>query len=61
MKTAKKNYSFRFQEGVISDIQKIAEKENRTATNLIETVLIKYTKDHERHNRNRDPKKTTEG
>lgn len=42
---AKKNYSFRFKEGVLSDLQKIADKQNRTVTNLIETILIKFVKD----------------
>lgn len=39
---AKKNYSFRLQEGVISNIQVIAKKQNRTVTNLVETILIEY-------------------
>ena len=41
---AKKNYSFRFKEDVMNDIQKIADQENRTSTNLIETVLIDMVK-----------------
>lgn len=46
MSKAKKNYSFRFKEGVMSDLQKIADKENRTVTNLIETILIKFVYEH---------------
>ncbi len=41
---AKKNYSFRFKEDVMNDIQKIADDENRTSTNLIETTLIELVK-----------------
>lgn len=48
MSKAKKNYSFRFKDGVMSDLQKIADKENRTSTNLIETILINFTKNYER-------------
>lgn len=42
MRTAKKNYSFRLSEGVMTSIQKIAAQENRTVTNFIETLLIRY-------------------
>ena len=48
---AKKNYSFRFKEGVMSDLQKIADKLNRTATNLIETILIKFVEDEKDKNK----------
>ncbi len=43
--SAKKNYSFRFQESVINDIKKIVEidkEANRDSTNLIETILIRF-------------------
>lgn len=42
MKKAKKVYSFRLSEGVMTQAQKMADKENRTVTNFIETLLIRY-------------------
>lgn len=51
MSKAKKNYSFRFKEGVMSDLQKIADKLNRTTTNLIETILIKFVEDEKDKNK----------
>lgn len=45
--SAKKNYSFRFQEWVMDDVKAIVEidkEANRDATNLIETLLIAFIK-----------------
>lgn len=40
----KKQYNFRFdQENVETNWQKVAEMENRSLTNLIETVMNAYT------------------
>lgn len=41
---SKKNYSFRFKEDIMDKIQELADEENRTGTNLIETVLIDHIK-----------------
>jgi hypothetical protein len=38
---AKKQYNFRFDEKLMEQIQKLADKDNRTATNYIETLLKK--------------------
>ena len=41
MKKQKKIFSFRFEEGVIEEAKKQADKENRTLTNWIETLIKK--------------------
>lgn len=50
MKTTKKPYTFRFDEKMMNKLKSIAVKENRKLTNLIETILINFTKqkDNER-------------
>jgi hypothetical protein len=38
----KKQFSFRFDEKAVKDWSKVATMENRSLTNLIETVMIQY-------------------
>lgn len=38
----KKQYNFRFDEAAVNEWQKVAELENRSLTNLIETVMKQY-------------------
>lgn len=38
----KKPYSIRIEDKIIKQLEKIAEKENRTVANLIETALKQY-------------------
>lgn len=38
----KKQYNFRFDEEAVNEWQKVAELENRSLTNLIETVMKQY-------------------
>lgn len=38
----KKQYNFRFDEEAVNEWQKVAELENRSLTNLIETVMKHY-------------------
>jgi predicted HicB family RNase H-like nuclease len=42
---AKKPYNFRFEEKLIEQVQKLADKDNRTLTNFIETLLMKVVED----------------
>jgi hypothetical protein len=42
---AKKQYNFRFEEKLIEQVQKLADKDNRTLTNFIETLLMKVVED----------------
>ena len=42
MSTEKKVYSFRFDEKMILEIRKHAEKENRSLSNFMETILKNY-------------------
>lgn len=37
---AKKNYTWKFEEGLVSKIQQLAEKEHRSLTNYIEVMFI---------------------
>jgi glucose-6-phosphate 1-dehydrogenase len=38
----KKQYNFRFDDEAVNDWQKVADLENRSLTNLIETVMKQY-------------------
>ena len=40
---AKKNYTWKLEEELVSKIQKLAEKEHRSLTNYIEVMFIKHT------------------
>ncbi len=40
----KKPFNHRLDETLINNMKKVAKKENRTVTNLIETVMGKYCK-----------------
>lgn len=40
---AKKNYTWKLEEDLVSKIQKLAEKEHRSLTNYIEVMFIKHT------------------
>lgn len=48
----KKMHTFRFAIALIDKIRAIAAKQNRTMTNLIETILIKFVDDNEKNNIN---------
>lgn len=43
---SKKPISVRIDETLLEDMQKVSEKENRSLTNLIETVMRDYCKVH---------------
>lgn len=57
----RKMHSFRFNDPLIDKVRGIATKENRTVTNLIETVLIKFTEDYEKDNIKRPMGKSSKG
>lgn len=38
----KKTYSFRFDEAMVAKLKAYAEAENRTLSNMIETILLQY-------------------
>jgi len=40
---AKKNYTWKLEEELVSKIQKLAEKEHRSLTNYIEVMFIERT------------------
>ena len=42
----KKVYSVRLNEELLEELKKIAEKENRSLSNLVETVLKKYVSEN---------------
>ncbi len=41
---AKKNFTWKLEEELVSKIQKLAEKEHRSLTNYIEVMLIEKAK-----------------
>ena len=45
----RKMHTMRLNESLIEKVRDIATKENRTATNLIETVLLKFVEDYEKN------------
>ncbi len=48
MGVEKKVYSFRFDEEMVDKLRSYAREENRTVSNLIETILLKYLSDREK-------------
>lgn len=38
----KKTYSFRFDEEMVEQLRGYAKQENRTISNMIETILLQY-------------------
>lgn len=42
---AKKQFNFRFEEKLMDQVQKLAEKDHRTLTNYIELVLMKHVEE----------------
>lgn len=38
----KKTYSFRFEEEMVEKLRNYAASENRTLSNMIETILLQY-------------------
>lgn len=46
-KNLKKLYSFRTTEELIENLNKIAEKENRTRNNLIEKILMDFVQNYQ--------------
>ncbi len=51
MGVEKKVYSFRFDEEMVDKLRSYAREENRTVSNLIETILLKYLSNREREER----------
>ena len=43
---AKKNYTWKLDEDLVSKIQKLAEKEHRSLTNYIEVMFIEKSQSH---------------
>ncbi len=48
MGVEKKVYSFRFDEEMVDRLRSYARAENRTVSNLVETILLKYLSDREK-------------
>ncbi len=48
MGVEKKVYSFRFDEEMVDKLRSYAREENRTVSNLIETILLQYLSNRER-------------
>ncbi len=48
MGVEKKVYSFRFDEEMVDRLRGYAREENRTVSNLIETILLQYLSARER-------------
>jgi len=48
MGVEKKVYSFRFDEEMVDKLRSYAREENRTVSNLIETILLQYLSDREK-------------
>jgi predicted transcriptional regulator len=46
----KKNTSVRLDEDLIDALKSVADQQNRTFNNLIETALLTYCKQHENEN-----------
>lgn len=38
----KKTFSFRFDESMVDKLKSYAEAENRTLSNMVETILLQY-------------------
>ena len=43
----KKTYSFRLEDELVEALRKLAEKENRKLSNMVETILKKYVEEHQ--------------
>ena len=41
----KKTYSFRLEDELVEELRKLAAQENRTLSNMVETILKKYVED----------------
>ena len=42
----KKTYSFRLEDELVEALRRLAEKENRKLSNMVETILKKYVDEH---------------
>jgi len=47
----KKTYSFRFSEEMVDKLRVYAKEENRTISNMIETILLQYLSKRESEER----------
>lgn len=47
----KKVYSFRFSEEMVEKLRACAEAENRTLSNMIETILLQYLSNRDEENK----------
>lgn len=45
MGVEKKTFSFRFNEDMVDQLRICAKRENRTLSNLVETILLNYLRD----------------
>lgn len=43
----KKTYSFRLEDELVEALRRLAEKENRKLSNMVETILKKYVDEHQ--------------
>ena len=43
----KKTYSFRLEDELVEALRRLAEKENRKLSNMVETILKKYVEEHQ--------------
>lgn len=57
MGVEKKVYSFRFEEELMNDIRKIAEEQNRSLSNFVETTLKNHVKIYLAENSNAEKSK----
>lgn len=48
MGVEKKVYSFRFEQEMVEQLQAYAKADNRTLSNLVETILKQYLKEQEK-------------
>ena len=46
----KKVYSFRYEEDMVARLKGYAAQENRSLSNFVETVLLKYIAEREKEN-----------
>lgn len=55
MGVEKKVYSFRFNEDMVDQLKVCAKEENRTLSNLVETILLNYLRDKDQARRTSEP------
>ncbi|MFS4493041.1 hypothetical protein [Maribacter sp. 2308TA10-17] len=47
MELKSKSKTLRFKESIIEKVEELAQKENRTFANMVETILLKYSPETE--------------